>query len=142
MSSQKGARHQARAWLVQSLYQQQMNDADHQELSDQARQREGFDQIDQDYFESLLPEILADTSTFDQVIAKHSSVDIDQLDPIERSVLWLSLYELQYRDDVPIKVVINEAIELAKAFGGEDGHKFVNAVLDQAASQLRASKSA
>ncbi|NND65124.1 MAG: transcription antitermination factor NusB [Gammaproteobacteria bacterium] len=137
----KGARHQARAWLVQLLYQKQIADADIEALLAEARERDQFDDIDTEFFEVVLSEVLADTATLDALVADYSDIKAEQLDPIERSVLWLSLYELKYRHDVPVKVVINEAIELTKEFGGEDGHKFVNAVLDQAASQLRPNKS-
>ncbi len=73
----------------------------------------------------------------DATLARYSDIEPARLDPIEHGILWMALYELRHRADVPFRVVISEAVELAKRFGATDGHKFVNGVLDRAAAELR-----
>jgi N utilization substance protein B len=81
--------------------------------------------------------VVADVAALDALIAKHAARSLEQLDAVGRAVLLLGLAELKYRDDVPQRVVINEAIELAKRYGATDSFKFVNAVLDKTARELR-----
>ena len=130
-------RHGARRLLVQALYQFQINGHSDDELIEQFSSREEFAWIDGDYFLSLLREIIEGADALDGLIAESADRPVAQLDPIERAVLWVGLAELESRPDVPLKVVLNEAVELSKQFGAEDGHRFVNAVLDKAAKSLR-----
>lgn len=130
-------RHGARRLLVQALYQFQISGHGEGELIEQFSAREEFEWIDGSYFLLLLREIIAGANALDGLIAEFADRPVAQLDPIERAVLWVGLAELESHPDVPLKVVLNEAVELAKQFGAEDGHRFVNAVLDKAAKSLR-----
>ena len=130
-------RHGARRLLVQALYQFQISGHPEGELIEQFSAREEFEWIDGDYFLLLLREIIESATALDGLIAESADRPVAQLDPIERAVLWVGLAELECHTDVPVKVVLNEAVELSKQFGAEDGHRFVNAVLDKAAKSLR-----
>ncbi|MBC52545.1 MAG: transcription antitermination factor NusB [Gammaproteobacteria bacterium] len=94
--------------------------------------------IDREFFKQVFPDVIAHVSELDEMMQPWLDREIKALDPIELSLLRLGLYELAHRIDVPYKVVINEAVELAKVFGATDGHKYINGVLDRAARQLRA----
>ena len=130
-------RHGARRLLVQALYQFQISGHSDDELIEQFSSREEFAWIDGDYFLSLLREIIEGADALDGLIAESADRPVAQLDPIERAVLWVGLAELESHPDVPLKVVLNEAVELSKQFGAEDGYRFVNAVLDKAAKSSR-----
>lgn len=130
-------RHGARRLLVQALYQFQISGHSDGELIEQFSSREEFAWIDGDYFLTLLRGIVESADALDGLIAESADRPVAQLDPIERAVLWVGLAELESHPDVPLKVVLNEAVELSKQFGAEDGHRFVNAVLDKAAKSLR-----
>ena len=135
------ARHVARAHIVQALYQFQLNAIPVTELQTEFIAR-ADETMDHEFFADVLPVVIKDIETLNQMITDYADRPIGQLDPIERAILWLGLYELTDRPDVPMRVVINEAIELAKTYGGEDGHKYINAVLDKAAKKLRAEDAA
>jgi N utilization substance protein B len=96
-----------------------------------------FGRVDQDYFRELLGKVLADSEALDRVIAAHAVRKLDQLDAVGRAVLLIALTELKHRPEVPTKVAINEAVELSKKYGATASFKFVNAVLDKAAKELR-----
>ena len=98
-----------------------------------------YGRVDQAFFKDLLGRVLAEAETLDKVIAEHADRGLDQLDPVARGILLLAMTELRFRDDVPVKVVIDEAIKLAKRYGATDSYRFVNAVVDKAAKTLRAS---
>ena len=136
------ARHLARELLVKALYQWQIAGHGVQELEAQFSAAEGFERCDADYFGALLTTIVGDARALDQLIARYAVRSIEQLDAVGRAVLLLGLAELKHRADVPTKVAINEAIELAKRYGTTDSHKFVNAVLDRAARELEREPSA
>lgn len=140
MSDDRLARRGARDLLVRALYQWQLTDHDLDELLAQFSAHEDFSSCDQDYFRALLPLIIADAAALDAVIAQYAARGLDQLDRIGRAVLLLALTEIKQRPDVPLKVVINEAVELAKRYGAADSYRFVNAVLDKAAHELRAAR--
>ncbi len=131
------ARHLARELLVKALYQRQIAGHSVQEIKAQFLAAEDFERCDSDYFGELLTTIVDDVPALDALITRYAVRSIDQLDAVARAVLWLGLGELKYRADVPTKVVINEAIELTKRYGTTDSHKFVNAVLDKSARDLR-----
>ena len=130
-------RHGARRLLVQALYQHQLGGHGASELVAQYSDRKEFRSADAGYFLELVREVIAATASLDELIAEGADRPAAQLDPIERAILWLGLAELRSHPDVPRRVVIDEAIELAKEFGAQDSFRFVNAVLDVMAARLR-----
>jgi len=130
-------RHGSRRLLVQALYQHQLAGHSAAELLEQFTAQENFEKMDVEYFRRLLGEVLADTAALDALIAGDADRPVSQLDPVEHGILWLGLTELRAHPEVPLKVVIAEAIQLAKEFGATDGHLYINALLDQAAPKLR-----
>ncbi len=134
---ERRARSLARRLAVQALYQMQLNprpvlDTQRQFAADPEAER-----VDRDYFDALLAAIVAQREQLDLQIAACSDIAPPQLDPVEHAVLWLGLHELQAHPELPYRVALAEAVQLAKQFGATDGHKFVNAVLDRAARPLR-----
>jgi N utilization substance protein B len=132
------ARQRSRELLVKALYQWQIAGHDIREITAQFEELADWAKCDRDYFAQLLAHAVADAATLDAFIAKHAARSLEQLDAVGRAILLLGLAELKYRDDVPQRVVINEGIELAKRYGPTDSFKFVNAVLDKSARELRA----
>jgi N utilization substance protein B len=132
------ARHRARELLVQALYQQQLAGHSAADLVSQFAEQAGFAQADGEYFQTLLHGILADTNMLDEIIAAHAARDLKQLDPVGRAILWLACYELIRCPGVPTRVVLDEAIELAKTYGATDSYRFVNALLDKARQSIPA----
>ncbi len=131
------ARHHARAFALQALYQWQLSGTPTHEieadfLANQIRQK-----TDRAYFSELLRGVAATHTELDHAFVPFLKTPLVDLDPIELTVLRLATYELAKRPDIPWRVIINEALELAKKFGAHDGHKFVNGVLDHVARQLR-----
>ena len=136
------ARSLSRKLAMQALYQWQLTGQTAAELRNQYASDEGFGDADAEYFRSLIDGITDGAAALDATLGALIDRPVEQLDPVERAVLLIGLYELGQRLDVPYRVVINEGIELAKRFGATDGHKFVNAVLDRAARSLRATEQA
>jgi transcription antitermination protein NusB len=132
------ARQLAREHLVKALYQWQIAGHSVAEITSQFEALADFVKCDRDYFGQLLAVVVDDVAALDGVIARLAARGVDQLDAVGRAILLLGLAELKYRDDVPIKVVINEGVELAKRYGTVDSFRFVNAVLDKASRELRA----
>jgi len=133
------ARSRARRLAMQALYQWQFNDDSPAELEKQYT-AEASNKVDLEYFAELVRECHQQAGALTGAIEKHLDRPLDQLDPVERAILLIGLYELRFRLDVPYRVVINEGVELAKSFGGSEGHKYVNAMLDKAAAQLRSAE--
>lgn len=131
------SRHRARALLIKALYQWQLAGHDYDVLIAQYSALAEFERIDQDYFRALLRHVLDDYESLDRIIAALAVRKLDQLDAVGRAILLVALAELKHRADVPTKVAINEGIELAKRYGAADSFRFVNAVLDKAAKDLR-----
>ena len=131
------ARRAARRLLVQALYQLQIGAQPWQDIHQQYAADPESAGADFDYFRELLMRIAVEREALDALLGGFSDIPPPRLDPIEHGILWMALDELRARPDVPFRVVINEAVELAKRFGATDGHKFVNGVLDRAASALR-----
>ena len=131
-------RHKARHYAMQALYQWHMADAPLNQIESEFRAEYDFDKVDGEYFHSLLHDIPA---RLDEVEDNFSAFmverSLEELDPIERALLRIGTFELMERIDVPYKVVINEAVNLAKKFGASESHKFINGVLDQVAHKLR-----
>ena len=132
------ARGAARKLLVQALYQWQLGRQPPGELVAQFSTSPEFARVDPAYFREAIAAICADDSRLDEELRIHSDIAPDRLDPVEHSILQLGLWELMTRPDVPYRVVINEAVELAKRFGATEGHRYVNAVLDRASKSHRA----
>jgi N utilization substance protein B len=131
------ARSLARRLVLQALYQLQLNDIAWTDILKQFLADPEADRVDQDYFRALLAGIAGSRDALDVQLAGYSEIPPPELDPIEHALLWLGVYELQHSPELPFRVVLAEAVQLAKQFGATDGHKFVNAVLDRAARELR-----
>jgi N utilization substance protein B len=127
-------RNGARRLLLQALYQIQMAGHDTAQLKAQFAERPEYAAADADYFLELLDQIDSARDQLDKEIERCGDIPPGQLDPVEHAVLWIALAEFQFHPDVPPKVVMNEAIELAKIYGAEGGHKYVNGLLDKAAA--------
>lgn len=132
-----GSRRHTRALLMQAHYQQQLDDTSRAELLSQFRERREYERVDPEYFDLLLTETMAECASLDEEITALADRDYEQLNPVEIAILRIGLLELRAHIEVPYRVVINEAIELARRFGAEDGHKYVNAILDRAARTHR-----
>jgi N utilization substance protein B len=134
------ARSVARKLAMQALYQWQMTGHEANDIAKQFIESEEFAGADREYFEEMLRGCIKQKDAINAAIAPFIDRPLDQLDPVETAILMMSMFELQSRLDVPYRVVINEAIDLAKRFGATDAHKYVNAVLDRAAKELRAAE--
>lgn len=133
------ARHRARAIALQALYAWKLAGAeDAQAALAHARTLEGWERCDRKFAEELIGEVIARSELLEKDIAPHIDRSLASLSPIERVILLIGSYELSQRPQTPFRVVLNEAIELGKSFGGTDGHKFVNGVLERLAQQWRA----
>lgn len=131
------ARSRARRCALQALYQWQLNGDSAADLVRQYREGEDLKKADHTHFENLVIGCVRDGAALVASVAGLLDRPVEQLDPIERAALTIGLYELRHELGVPYRVVISEAVTLAKDFGGADGHKYVNAVLDRAATALR-----
>ncbi|GGD57134.1 transcription antitermination factor NusB [Lacimicrobium alkaliphilum] len=131
------ARHKARELAVQGIYSWQMTKNPAQQIELHLATTSDMTKVDMAYFQELLRAVVNDYDTLDSRIRPYLGRLPEELDPVEKAVLRLATYELLERPDVPAKVVVNEAIELAKSFGAEESHKFVNGVLDKAIRTLR-----
>ena len=136
-STGAGARTRARELMVQALYQKQIAGHTTSELVAQFREDTAYARVDQEFFEELFPEISNGQADLEKKIDNLIDRPLEQLDPIELSILLIGVHELEARVDIPYKVVINESVNLAKRFGAQDGHKYINACLDAAARSLR-----
>lgn len=130
-------RRKARHYGMQALYQWHMAGASPGEIEADFLEDYDFSNVDREYFQALLHDIPARVDSLDEQLAPLLDRSLDDLDPIEHTLLRMGLYELNERMDVPYKVVINEQVALAKKFGATDSHKYINGVLDKAARQLR-----
>ena len=136
-SKKLSERQKARRMLLQALYQWEMARAPVNEIAAEFLvYYQG--KIDRDFFRQVFPEVVNHVEELDAQMIQWLDRDVNALDPIELSLLRLGLYELTHRIDIPYKVVINEAVELAKVFGATDSHKYINGVLDRASRELRA----
>jgi N utilization substance protein B len=122
---------------MQALYQWDLSDSDLAAIEVQFHEDEDFSNVDRDYFHELLHQVPARLDEVEAAFQSYLDRPVAELDPVERAVLRMAGYELLVRIDVPYRVVINEAVNLAKKFGAEQAHKYINGVLDQAARRLR-----
>jgi N utilization substance protein B len=131
------ARSLSRRLALQALYQLQINPRSWQDTHRQFAEDPEAERVDRDYFKELIEAIAPSSEALDAQLTKFSEIAPAELDPIEHAALWLGLHELAAHPELPYRVVLSEAVELTKRFGATDGHKFVNAVLDRAARELR-----
>ena len=132
-----GARTRSRELVLQALYQKQLAGHELGELLEQFREQAAYQRVDQQHFEEMLEEICKSERDLDKAIDDVIDRPLEQLDPVERAVLLIGVFELKERIDVPYRVVINEGVNLARRFGAIDGHKYINACLDNAAQTYR-----
>jgi transcription antitermination protein NusB len=136
----KSARRRAREFALQGLYEWLLNGAGPGVVDAHVREQEGFDKCDVAHFDLLLHGVIREAATIDAQIAAHIDRKAELLSPVEHAALMVGTFELMRCIEIPYKVAINEAVELAKSFGGTDGHKYVNGVLDKVAADLRRSE--
>ena len=133
----KSARRRSRELALQGLYEWLISRADVGVVMAHMREQDEHGRCDSAHLDALLQGCISQVAELDGVIAPHLDRGVAQLSPVEHAVLLIGTYELRHCVEVPYRVAINEAVELAKAFGGTDGHKYVHGVLDKAAAALR-----
>lgn len=136
----KSTRRRSREFALQGIYQWLLAGGQGPEICAQLRLDKHFDQADDAYFERLLAGAIDAAAELDALIVPYLDRPIVELTPIERAIIMIATLELRDFVEVPYRVIVNEAIELAKDFGGTDGHRFVNGVLDKLGGQLRAAE--
>ncbi len=133
----KNSRRRAREFALQAIYQWLLNESDAQTLLAQLKEQKEFPKADQALAEALLRGVISNADALRELLTPLLDRKMKELSPVEHALLLLSAFELRDHADTPYRVIINEAIELAKSFGGTDGHKYVNGVLDKLAAELR-----
>jgi N utilization substance protein B len=139
-ASAKPARSRAREFALQALYQYLVGRNDAAAIDAFTRDLAGFHKADSAHYDALLHGCVNDSEQLDALIVPLLDRKLEEISPIEHGVMWIGTWELMHAPDVPWRVVLNECIELAKEFGGTDGHKYVNAVLNGLAPKLRAAE--
>jgi len=134
----KSPRRRSREFALQGLYEWLLSGSEAGVIDAHMREQEGFDKCDSAHFDALLHGCIRDAAALDAALARHVDRRTSALSPVEHGVLLIGAWELSNCLEIPYKVAINEAVELAKEFGGTDGHKYVNGVLDKTAGDLRA----
>lgn len=135
-----GSRRKARQAALQALYQWQLTQQPPAQVERDFLGSDAARGADIEYFHELLTNVTANTAELDGDLQPHLDRQIAEIDPIERAILRIGAYELRARLEIPYRVILNEGVELAKTFGADQSHKFVNAVLDKTAAQLRAAE--
>jgi len=130
-------RSQARNHAVQALYQWQVTGQDIGSITNQFLAEQDNDTFEVAYFRDLLQGVPTHLTQLDEALKPHLDRSIESVDLVERAILRLGVYELAEHPEVPYRVVINESVELAKTFGADQGHKYINGVLDKVAQDLR-----
>jgi N utilization substance protein B len=133
----KNSRRRAREFALQAIYQWLLNESAAETLLAQLKEQKEFPKADQALAEALLRGAIANADALRALLTPLLDRKMKELSPVEHALLLLSAFELRDHVDTPYRVIINEAIELAKSFGGTDGHKYVNGVLDKLAAGLR-----
>jgi len=133
-------RSMARKRAVQALYMWQMTGVDLSDIDQQFVLEHDMRNVDLKYFKEILHKVPAFIDEIDEHIRVLLDRPFNEVDPVERAVMRMGVYELEHRPDVPYRVIINEGIELAKIFGAEDGYKYVNSILDGVSKKLRATE--
>ena len=137
MKPSAAARSRSRQFLVQALYQAQLTGTEFALVINPFAKENNMKRADIGYFKDVLRGIASDQKKLEELIAGKADRPLDELDPIEKGILMMGVFELCSRIDVPYRVVINEGVELAKSFGGTDSYKYVNSILDSLAKELR-----
>ncbi|WP_399679315.1 transcription antitermination factor NusB [Xenophilus sp.] len=137
-AASKSGRTRAREFALQALYQHLVGRNPATDIDVFTRDLSGFHKADSAHYDALLHGSIAEGAELDALIVPLLDRKLEEISPIEHAVMWIGAYEFRHCPDVPWRVVINECIELAKSFGGTDGHKYVNAVLNGLAPTLRA----
>ena len=132
------ARTNARRTAVQALYQWQMTGQNLNEIERQFVEDDRFKDVHRSYFNELFHGVPQQLDAIDQALSEFVDRPVQKIDPVERAILRIGVYELLNRPDVPYRVIINESINLAKCFGAEESHKYINGILDKVAQQKRA----
>ena len=130
----------ARKLAMQALYQWQLTQQSAAEIKQQFLESEDSAGVDREHFAELLGQCIAQHAELEAALTPFLDRPLDQLDPVETAILMIGMYELRERVDIPYRVVINEAVDLCKRFGATDAHKYINAVLDRAAKEIRAAE--
>jgi N utilization substance protein B len=133
-------RSRARSRALQALYQWQLTGQDVADIEAQFLAERDMGNVDAGYFGDLLRGVTSHLHELDDHAAPYLDRGVEQVDPVERAILRLGIYELAFHPEVPYRVAINEAVELGKSFGAEQGHKYVNSILDRVARKLRAAE--
>lgn len=140
MANRGNPRSRARRAALQALYQWQLSGQSPGEVETQFVAEQPLEHVDMDYFQLLLRNVPPNSDELDEVLIASLDRPVSQLDQIEKAILRIGAFELLYCPDVPWKVVINEGVELAKSFGAEQSHKYVNGILDKVARESRATE--
>jgi transcription antitermination protein NusB len=135
--SNKSPRRRAREFALQALYQWQLADQSWSAIEKQYQDADGFDKADSGLFKTIVKGTMTESEMLIAAITPHIDRAWPEVSPIEKAVMLIGAYELSHMVETPYRVIINEAIELAKSFGGTDGHKYVNGVLDKYALAVR-----
>ena len=133
----KSARRRSREFALQGLYQWLLSGEETSAVLAHIIEQDGFAKCDRAHFDALLHGGIEQAVALDAALARHVDRKTSQLSPVEHAALMIGCYELMHCVEIPYRVAINEAVELTKSFGGTDGHKYVNGVLDKCASDLR-----
>jgi N utilization substance protein B len=136
----RSPRHRSREFALQGLYQWLLNNEDAGSIDAHIRDAHGFEKADREHFDSLLHGAIKQSIRLREEFASLIDRSVGELSPIEHAALLIGAFELKNHIEIPYRVVINEAVELTKSFGGQDGHKYVNGVLDKLAVKLRAAE--
>ena len=138
MATAKNSRRRARQAAVQALYQWQMTEQAPEQIESHFISDHELNGVDIEYFHHLVLEIPLHLHQLDDHLLPYLERTLSEVDPVERAILRIGVFEFEFHPEIPYKVILNEAVELAKVFGAEHGHKFVNGVLDKVAAKLRA----
>lgn len=138
----RSARHRARAAAMQGIYEWLVAAGDPVLIGREIENGSHWEKLDQEYFKLLWHGVFEHAAALQGAVQTHLDRKWEEVSPVERSILLLGAFELLHRPDIPYRVAINEGVELAKTFGGTDGHKFINGVLDQLALVARAAERA
>ena len=133
-------RRKSRELVMKSVYRGLVNQIDITQIKKDIQEDPDFIRADQDLYEEMLSGVFKNMDSLKQEIESYIDRSYEELSPIELSIIYFSLYELKYSASVPYKVVINEAVEIAKTFGGADGYKYINGILNKAAKVNRANE--
>ncbi|WP_228766990.1 transcription antitermination factor NusB [Thiomicrorhabdus heinhorstiae] len=130
-------RSQSRRVALQALYQWQMTFEEPAVIIRQFQEDQRLNNLDLELFKELFGEVVSQAESLDEIYGSYLDRAVSMIDPVERAIMRLGVYELKNKPEIPYRVIINEAVELAKRFGAEESHKYVNGILDKAAKALR-----